>query len=85
VLSALGVPHVVLSTSGDWLRAYAGFLGVAPVRFAQPIALVALVAVPLLLVLWLRTSGCAGVRRRASRTPHCSPISRHAVRAACAT
>jgi len=27
VLSALGVPHVVLSTSGDWLRAYAGFLG----------------------------------------------------------
>jgi len=27
VLSALGVPQVVLSTSGDWLRAYAGFLG----------------------------------------------------------
>jgi uncharacterized protein (DUF58 family) len=27
VLSALGVPHIVLSTSGDWLRAYAGFLG----------------------------------------------------------
>jgi uncharacterized protein (DUF58 family) len=27
VLSALGVPHVVLSTSGDWLRAYAVFLG----------------------------------------------------------
>jgi uncharacterized protein (DUF58 family) len=27
VLSALGVPHVVLSTSGDWLRAYATFLG----------------------------------------------------------
>jgi uncharacterized protein (DUF58 family) len=27
VLSALGVPHVVLSTSGDWLRAYAEFLG----------------------------------------------------------
>jgi uncharacterized protein (DUF58 family) len=27
VLTALGVPHVVLSTSGDWLRAYAGFLG----------------------------------------------------------
>jgi uncharacterized protein (DUF58 family) len=27
VLSALGIPHVVLSTSGDWLRAYAGFLG----------------------------------------------------------
>jgi uncharacterized protein (DUF58 family) len=27
VLSALGVPHVVLSTSGDWLRHYATFLG----------------------------------------------------------
>jgi uncharacterized protein (DUF58 family) len=27
VFSALGVPHVVLSTSGDWLRAYAAFLG----------------------------------------------------------
>jgi uncharacterized protein (DUF58 family) len=27
VLSALAVPHVVLSTSGDWLRAYAVFLG----------------------------------------------------------
>jgi uncharacterized protein (DUF58 family) len=27
VLSALGVPHIVLSTSGDWLRAYAVFLG----------------------------------------------------------
>jgi uncharacterized protein (DUF58 family) len=27
VLTALGVPHVVLSTSGDWLRVYAGFLG----------------------------------------------------------
>jgi uncharacterized protein (DUF58 family) len=27
VLSALGISHVVLSTSGDWLRAYAGFLG----------------------------------------------------------
>jgi uncharacterized protein (DUF58 family) len=27
VLSALAVPHVVLSTSGDWLRAYAAFLG----------------------------------------------------------
>jgi len=27
VLSALGIPHVVLSTSGDWLRPYAEFLG----------------------------------------------------------
>jgi uncharacterized protein (DUF58 family) len=27
VLSALGVPHLVLSTAGDWLRAYAVFLG----------------------------------------------------------
>jgi uncharacterized protein (DUF58 family) len=27
VFSALGVPHVVLSTSGDWLRMYAEFLG----------------------------------------------------------
>ena len=27
VLSSLGVPHVVLSTSGDWLRALAAFLG----------------------------------------------------------
>ena len=27
VLTALGVPHVVLSTSGDWLRTYAVFLG----------------------------------------------------------
>ena len=27
VLSALGIPHVVLSTSGDWLRVYASFLG----------------------------------------------------------
>ena len=27
VLSALGVPHIVLSTSGDWLRAFAAFLG----------------------------------------------------------
>ncbi|HWX08514.1 MAG TPA: hypothetical protein VNY33_00925, partial [Gaiellaceae bacterium] len=27
VLTALGVPHVVLSTAGDWLRAYAVFLG----------------------------------------------------------
>jgi uncharacterized protein (DUF58 family) len=27
VLSALAVPHIVLSTSGDWLRAYAEFLG----------------------------------------------------------
>ncbi|MEN3341751.1 MAG: hypothetical protein V7644_1155 [Actinomycetota bacterium] len=27
VLSALGVPHVVLSTSGDWLRQLAVFLG----------------------------------------------------------
>ncbi len=26
VLSALGVPHVVLSTEGDWLRAFAAFL-----------------------------------------------------------
>jgi uncharacterized protein (DUF58 family) len=27
VLSSLGVPHVVLSTHGDWLRAFATFLG----------------------------------------------------------
>jgi uncharacterized protein (DUF58 family) len=27
VLSALGVPHLLLSTQGDWLRAYATFLG----------------------------------------------------------
>ncbi len=27
VLTALGVPHVVLSTRGDWLRALAAFLG----------------------------------------------------------
>ena len=27
VLTALGVPHVVLSTSGDWLRELAAFLG----------------------------------------------------------
>jgi uncharacterized protein (DUF58 family) len=27
VLTALGVPHVVLSTRGDWLRAFATFLG----------------------------------------------------------
>ena len=27
VLSALGVPHVVLSTSDDWLRPFAAFLG----------------------------------------------------------
>jgi uncharacterized protein (DUF58 family) len=27
VLSALGVPHAVLATSGDWLRAFATFLG----------------------------------------------------------
>jgi uncharacterized protein (DUF58 family) len=27
VLTALGVPHVVLSTQGDWLRAFATFLG----------------------------------------------------------
>jgi len=27
VLAALGVPHVVLSTSGDWLRPFAAFLG----------------------------------------------------------
>ncbi|HET8893793.1 MAG TPA: DUF58 domain-containing protein [Gaiellaceae bacterium] len=27
VLSALGVPHLVLNTSGDWLRSYAAFLG----------------------------------------------------------
>jgi uncharacterized protein (DUF58 family) len=27
VLSALAVPHAVLSTSGDWLRAFATFLG----------------------------------------------------------
>ena len=27
VLSSLGVPHVVLSTQGDWLRAFATFLG----------------------------------------------------------
>lgn len=27
VLSALGVPHIVLSTSGDWLRPFAAFLG----------------------------------------------------------
>jgi uncharacterized protein (DUF58 family) len=27
VLTALGVPHVVLSTSGDWLRPFAAFLG----------------------------------------------------------
>lgn len=26
VLSALGVPHIVLSTEGDWLRAFAAFL-----------------------------------------------------------
>jgi uncharacterized protein (DUF58 family) len=31
VLSALGVPHCVLSTSGDWLRPFAAFLG-APRR-----------------------------------------------------
>ncbi|HYA08842.1 MAG TPA: DUF58 domain-containing protein [Gaiellaceae bacterium] len=27
VLSALAIPHVVLSTSGDWLRPFASFLG----------------------------------------------------------
>ena len=27
VLTALAVPHVVLSTSGDWLRPFAAFLG----------------------------------------------------------
>ena len=27
VLSALGIPHLVVSTSGDWLRAFAVFLG----------------------------------------------------------
>jgi uncharacterized protein (DUF58 family) len=27
VLSALGVPHIVLTTSGDWLRPFAAFLG----------------------------------------------------------
>jgi uncharacterized protein (DUF58 family) len=27
VLSALGVPHLVLTTSGDWLRPFAAFLG----------------------------------------------------------
>jgi uncharacterized protein (DUF58 family) len=27
ILSALGVPHTVLSTSGDWLRPFAAFLG----------------------------------------------------------
>ena len=27
VFSALGVPHTVLSTSGDWLRPFAAFLG----------------------------------------------------------
>ena len=27
VLSAIGVPHVVLSTRGDWLRPFAAFLG----------------------------------------------------------
>jgi uncharacterized protein (DUF58 family) len=27
VLAALGVAHVVLSTSGDWLRPFAAFLG----------------------------------------------------------
>jgi uncharacterized protein (DUF58 family) len=27
VLAAIGVPHVVLSTDGDWLRAFAAFLG----------------------------------------------------------
>jgi uncharacterized protein (DUF58 family) len=26
VLAALGVPHAVLSTQGDWLRTLAGFL-----------------------------------------------------------
>jgi uncharacterized protein (DUF58 family) len=26
-LASLGVPHVVLSTAGDWLRPFAGFLG----------------------------------------------------------
>ena len=29
VLSALGIPHLVLSTQGDWLRAYATFVGTA--------------------------------------------------------
>jgi uncharacterized protein (DUF58 family) len=27
MLAALGVPHVVLSTHGDWLRPFAAFLG----------------------------------------------------------
>jgi uncharacterized protein (DUF58 family) len=27
ILSALGVPHAVLTTSGDWLRPLAAFLG----------------------------------------------------------
>jgi uncharacterized protein (DUF58 family) len=27
VLAALGVPHIVLTTSGDWLRPFAAFLG----------------------------------------------------------
>ena len=31
VFSALGVPHCVLTTSGDWLRPFATFLG-APRR-----------------------------------------------------
>ena len=49
VLSALGVPHVVLSTLGR-LAPLARRLprSGAPVSFAQPLALIALVAVPLL-------------------------------------
>jgi uncharacterized protein (DUF58 family) len=29
VFSAIGIPHLVLSTHGDWLRAYATFVGTA--------------------------------------------------------
>ena len=52
VLSALGVRHGVLSTSGDWLRAFAAFLGRRAVSFERPLALIALLAIPALVALW---------------------------------
>ena len=53
VLAALGVPHLVLSTSGDWLRPFAVFLGGAEMSFGHPLALAALAAVPALAAAWV--------------------------------
>ena len=53
-LASAGARHVVLTTAGDWLRSLAVFLREdPPVSFESPLALLALVLVPVLVALYV--------------------------------